>query len=142
MIGLAGFPNNRGPPTRAGDNGERLGEPSLPWYDAGWEPPGAGGTPALPGRRPGGRAREPVYWVAVAGRRRRRAGRPRSRGGGPGSDLPPRAFNCTRVPVSKAFACNGISPRTGFNWTAAHPEFTLAVAAARVHYLRRWLPVI
>ncbi len=46
------------------------------------------------------------------------------------------------VPVSKAFACNGISPRTGFNWTAARPEFTLAVAAARVHYLRRWLPVI
>ena len=46
------------------------------------------------------------------------------------------------VPVYKAFMCNGISPRTGFNWTHRLPEFALAVAAARVRYQRRWHPVL
>ena len=46
------------------------------------------------------------------------------------------------VPVSKAFACNGISPRTGFNWTLQRPEFARAVEAARLRYQRRWHPVL
>ena len=35
------------------------------------------------------------------------------------------------VPVHKAFACNGISARTGFNWTRQRVDFARAVAAAR-----------
>ena len=46
------------------------------------------------------------------------------------------------VPVYKAFVCNGISPRTGFNWTHRRPEFALAVEAARVRYQRRWHPML
>ncbi len=41
------------------------------------------------------------------------------------------------VPVSKAFLCNGICPRTGFNWIHSRPEFALAVDAARRSYQGR-----
>lgn len=40
------------------------------------------------------------------------------------------------VPVHKAFLCNGISSRTGFNWTRYRPEFADAVAAARDQFQR------